>query len=137
MKTLKRQDLLYPELSYQIVGAMFDVFNELGYGYREYFYQKALVARLNELGVSFKEQVKLPLMFRGQQVSWQIADFIIDNKIVVELKKGFRISQNDIDQVVSYLKGADVKLGLLARFSEKGLIYRRILNSDSYIRKNS
>lgn len=126
-KTVKRKDLLYPELSYQTVGALFDVFNELDYGYRELYYQRALSQRLKEIRVPFKEQIRFPLTYRGKQIGWQTADFLIDSKIILELKRGLRISKRDIEQVVAYLEASGAKLGILARFSSKGLIYRRIL----------
>lgn len=130
-KIVRRKDLLYPDLSYKTVGALFDVFNELGYGYREQFYQRAMKERLQELGIPFKEQVRFPLVFRGKQIGWQVVDFLIDDKIVLELKRGSRIAQRDIEQVVSYLQASNKQLGILARFSEKGLIFRRILNTHS------
>ena len=136
--SIRRQDLLYPELSYQVVGAMFDVFNELGYGHREYVYQRALRKRLKELAIPFGEQIRFPLIFRGEQIGWQTVDFLIDGKIILELKRGLRISSRDIEQVNSYLLASKIKLGILARFSSKGLIYRRIINIvDSDIRKDS
>lgn len=107
---------------------MFDVFNELGYGFREYVYQRALCERLTELNIPFRAQVKFPLVFRDKQIGWQVVDFVIDDKIILELKRGLRISKHDIEQVVSYLKGSGMKLGILARFSSGGLSYRRILN---------
>ena len=136
-KELKRKDLLYPELSYRVIGALFDVFNELGYGYRELFYQRALEQRLKELKIPFTRESRLPVVFHDKKIGWQTPDFIIDNKIILELKQGSRLSKKEIEQVTSYLKAGNKKLGILARFSTKGLAYRRVLYMDSYIRKNS
>lgn len=86
-KVLK-QDLLFPELSYLLVGIAFDVFNELGAGHMEKFYQKAYSIALVTKGISFKEQFYSPLFFQGQIIGRQFLDFLIDDKIVIEIKKG-------------------------------------------------
>jgi GxxExxY protein len=61
---LKREDLLYPELSYQIIGVLFEVYNELGYGYQEKYYQKAVGNKFKEINISFKEQVPIKIIFK-------------------------------------------------------------------------
>lgn len=66
MIDLKRKDLVYPELSYQFVGILFDVYNELGFGYSEYHYQKAIAELFREKGVKFQEQVYIPINFKDK-----------------------------------------------------------------------
>lgn len=125
---LRRKDLIYPELSYQITGALFEVFEALGYRYKELHYQRALAKVLKETNIPFKEQVSTPVMFRGEVIGRYIFDFLIDNKIVLEIKRGDNFQHEDIQQVVNYLKSANIKLGILARFSSKGVKTKRILN---------
>ena len=126
-KVLKN-DLLYPELSYQIIGILFEVFNELGYRYKEVSYQKAISLSLKNLGINFQEQVRVPLIFKGVEIGDYIPDFLIDRKVVLEIKRGDYFSQADIKQLLSYLKIMKLKLGILARFSPKGLKFKRIVN---------
>lgn len=135
---LKREDLVHPELSYKIVGILFAVFNELGYGYQEKYYQRAIKNELTTLGINFKEQVSMPIEYRGSNIGRHIYDFLIENKVVIEIKKGDRFSQNDIKQTFAYLRSSGLLLGIIARFSSNGLRFKRIVNlADSYIRKNS
>ena len=136
-KSLQRHDLIYPELSYRIVGVLFSVFNELGYGYKEQYYQRAIAKELKELIISFQEQIMYPIKFKGSTIGKQIFDFLIDNKIILEIKRGDRFSNKDIIQTTGYLRISNLRLAILARFSSKGLKFKRILNLDSYIRNNS
>jgi len=126
---LKRNDLIYPELSYQIVGILFSVFNQLGYGYKEKYYQRAIRNELLSLKIPFQEQISYPISFKDKFIGRQIFDFLIDSKIVLEIKRGDHFSQRDIIQTTGYLKSSELKLGILARFSSKGLKFKRIINS--------
>ena len=128
---LKRKDLVYPDLSYKIIGALFDVFNELGYQYQEKYYQRGIKQLLASLEIPFQEQVVVPLEFKGKVIGRYIFDFMIDNKIILEIKRGDRFSISDIRQVLGYLKRSDLKLGILARFSSSGLRYKRIINFEN------
>src|ERR1039458_8996861 len=96
---LLRDDLIYPELSYQIVGILFSVFNELGYGYKEKYYQRAVSQELDRAGLPFEEQICFPVIFKGEVIGKQFFDFLIDGKVILELKQGNRFSRNDITQV--------------------------------------
>jgi GxxExxY protein len=74
---LRRPDLILPELSYQIVGSLFDVSNELGAGHLERVYQRATARALQERGIAFREQVRIPLQFSNAPVGWYQLDFLI------------------------------------------------------------
>jgi len=126
--TLKRSDIIYPELSYKIIGVLFDVFNQLGYRYQEKYYQKAISNALAELKIPFKEQVQAPIEFKGQIIGRYFYDFLIDGKIILEIKRGDNFSVSDIKQIVAYLERSKLHLGILARFSSRGLKYKRIVN---------
>ena len=118
---LRRDDLIFPELSYKIIGCAYDVFNELGYGHHEKFYQKALAIALKKQGVAFNEQVYTPLKFMNETVGKLFFDFIVEDKIVVELKKSNFYSKTNIDQVNEYLKASKIQLALLINFTSTGV----------------
>ena len=123
-----KKDLLYPELSYELVGCAYDVFNELGFGHHEKYYQKAYAIALQSKKINFKEQVYYSLKFKEKLIGKQFFDFLIDEKIIIELKKDSRFSKNHIDQVLEYLRTANLKLALLINFTRNGVIYKRIIN---------
>lgn len=127
-KIIKRHDLLYPELSYVIVGCAFDVYNSLGSGYHEKYYQKALIEAFNERGVSFQTEISFPLLYKNKIIGRKRLDFLVEGKIIVELKRGNKFSKTHIDQVLEYLKIQRLNLAILINFGSQGVIYKRIVN---------
>ena len=125
---VNRKDLVYPELSYQVMGVLFEVWKELGYGHKEKFYQKAVSQGLKEKDFKFDEQVPAQLLFKNQVVGSYFFDFLVEDKTVLEIKAKNYFSKKDIDQLYSYLKAKNFKLGILAYFSKNGVKYKRILN---------
>jgi len=130
-KKLNRKDILYPELSYKIIGCAFDVYNELGSGHHEKYYQKALAEAFSRSSLEFKEQVNFLLKYQGKNIGRNFLDFLIEGKVVVEIKKGERFSKRNIDQVMEYLNISNLKLGILISFANYGVTFRRIVNFNS------
>lgn len=128
---IKRNDLIYPELSYKIVGCAFDVYNSLGCGHHEKYYQRALTEALKEKKLKTIEQVYYPVVFNGKVVGKIFFDFLIDDKLVVEIKKGNNFSKRHIDQVLEYLKTSKIKLAILINFGSTEVSFKRIINFDS------
>jgi GxxExxY protein len=128
MHELKRNDLLYPELSFKIVGCAFEVHNAMGFGFKESIYQKALSLALKEKGLSFKEQVCFEIKFKEQVLAKRFFDFIIDDKIIVEIKRDDKFSKANIDQTIEYLRTSDLKLAILINFGKEGVVSKRLIN---------
>jgi GxxExxY protein len=129
--SLRKSDIFYPELSYQIVGILFSVYNELGPGHHERHYQRAIAQAIKEAGLNFQEQVSIRIRFRDTYVGRSQLDFIIENKIVLEIKKGNRFSKRHIDQALQYLKDAKLRLAILATFKQEGVVFKRIVNFEA------
>lgn len=127
-KLLKRNDLIYPELSYEIIGSLFNVYKEIGSGHRENYYQRAIAVELKNKKIKFNEQVFIPLTYKKEKIGRLFMDFLIDGLIVLEIKKDEKFSQKHIQQVYDYLKVKNLKLGILANFTKDGVKYKRILN---------
>lgn len=120
--------MVHPELSYKIVGVAFEVYNELGPGHKEKFYQRALALSFRKAGLNFKEQVYCPIKFGDKIVGRYYLDFLIENKIIVELKSGEKFLRQNINQIYSYLQANDLPLGILINFTREGVKFRRIVN---------
>lgn len=125
---LKKEDLVYYDECYKIVGLILAVHNELGYGYDEKTYQKALAESLRINGYHFIEQLYAPVMFGDKVVGRNYFDFLIENIIVVEIKKGDHFSTAHINQLYRYLVSKNLKLGILAYFAPRGVHYKRVVN---------
>lgn len=115
-------------MSYKIIGVVFDVFNELGYGYQEKYYQKAIAKSFNQLGISYKQQVPFMIKFKGEIIGRYFLDFLIEDKIVLEIKKETNFRKHNIKQVIGYLKATSLKLGIIVNFTKDGVKFKRILN---------
>lgn len=126
-----KQDLLHPELSYEIVGCAYKVLDELGKGHMEKVYQKALAVAFKLKGLQYKEQVHYSVKFENEIVGRGFLDFLVEDKIIVELKKEENFSKANIDQVLNYLKLSKLELGILINFTRDGLKFKRIVNIES------
>jgi len=122
------EKIVYKELSYEIVGILYEVYNELGYGFKEIYYEKAIKKCFVEKGIKFKEQIPFKLSFKGEVVGTFYLDFLVDDKIILELKKGNYFSKKNIEQVNEYLKITGKKLAIIANFTPSGVNCKRIIN---------
>jgi GxxExxY protein len=122
------KDIVYPELSYKIVGVCMEVNDSLGSGHKERVYEQAIAQMFEEKGIQYERQVYVPILFHGKTVGAHRLDFLVEHSIVVELKRGDRFVKKDIDQLYQYLRVRDLKLGILIRFSSDGLFFKRVVN---------
>jgi GxxExxY protein len=120
-------ELIYPELSYQIVGILYKVYNQMGGGYQEKYYQQAVKRELFMQKIPYLEQVRTEINYNGKSIGRYYLDFIIDHKIVLELKIAPIFTKRDVMQVLNYLKQCDLKLGILASLNRNNIIFKRIL----------
>ncbi|MEK9180982.1 MAG: GxxExxY protein [Patescibacteria group bacterium] len=123
-----REKLIYPELSYLLMGVLFEVHNKLGTKYQEKHYQRAIEIKLHELKIPFQRELAVKVEFENQPLGDFFIDFVIDHKIILETKQIWRITDNDIKQVLRYLKATGLKLGIIANFKHPRLEFRRVLN---------
>ncbi|MFA4846058.1 MAG: GxxExxY protein [Patescibacteria group bacterium] len=119
---------VYEEVSYRIIGCLYDVYNQLGSGLKEQVYQKAVGLKLSNDGFSFKEQVYVPIMYNGLRVGYRYLDLLVDGKIILELKSGSLFSRQNMDQTNEYLKLTGLQLAILANFSSNGVKIKRLVN---------
>ena len=120
--------VIYPELSYKIYGFCFYVHNKLGRFLNEKQYADALERVLKENKINFIREAPLPPSFPGEKKKRNIPDFIIEDKIIIELKAKPIITKEDYFQMKRYLISYKKKLGLIFNFRQKYLRPKRILN---------
>jgi GxxExxY protein len=120
-------NIIYPDLSYQIMGAIFEVHKRLGPGFLESVYQKALIEELSERGMNVETEKVIDLTYKDKKIGTHRLDLVIEDKVVVELKTAESFSIHHKAQVTSYLKASGYKLGILVNFSKAKVEYRRVL----------
>lgn len=122
------RNLVHKELSFKIVGIIFNVFNKLGYGYQEKYYQRAIGLELDKENLSYIKEKEFKLNYQGKSIGKYFLDFIIENKIVLELKVANAFYPQDIKQVLGYLKASGLQLGILVIITKEGVKYKRLVN---------
>lgn len=115
-------------LSERIIGLAFDVHNKLGPGFIEKIYEKALAYEFEVHKIKFKNQALIKVDYGNIELGSQRTDFIVENKIIIELKSVSEISEIHMAQLISYLKTADKRLGLILNFATKRLEIKRLVN---------
>lgn len=120
--------VIYPDLSYKIVGANFDVYNSLGYGYQEKYYYRAVALALKKRGLRFIAQLYVPIKIGSDKIGHYYLDFLIEDKIILEIKVGDYFNRTNMAQVLAYLKATNKKLAIIVNFTRTGIKFRRILN---------
>lgn len=123
-------ELLFKEETDEILGAFYKVYRTLGYGFLERVYQNALYLELTKRGFSCKAQQPISVHYDGKVVGEYIADILVDNKIILELKAVSELSSDHEKQLINYLKATKIELGLLLNFGERAQVKRKIFTND-------
>jgi len=121
--------LLHGEVTRGIIGAFYDVYNELGYGFAESVYQRALPVALAARGLQSVREVPLCVRFREKVVGDYRADLVVEGKVIVESKVADRILPVHEMQVVNYLRATGITVGLVLNFGPRPTFRRLFLSS--------
>jgi len=121
-------NLIESELSYKIVGFCMAIQNELGKSHKEKYYQRALELDLIKNNIPYKKELKVPLVYGEEKIGYYMLDFLVENKIIIELKSKLNISKTDVKQVLSYLETNNIELGIIINFGREKLETKRIIN---------
>ncbi len=120
-------EIVYKELSYQIMAAVFEVYNTLGFGFLEKVYERALLKELCLRGIPVEAQKEIKVFYKGEEVGTYFADLVVNNEILLELKAVESLSNLHKAQVLNYLKATGFKLGLLINFGRERVQYERLV----------
>ncbi len=121
----KSSKLIYEDLTYKIRGVIFKVYNELGFGHKESVYRKALAIEFNKQEIHHKEEPRLEIKYDGLSVGVYVPDFLVDDKVIIEMKSVDFLPKEAEKQLVYYLKGTSYRLGLLVNFGASKLEIKR------------
>lgn len=122
-------NLLEKELSYKIQGCIFNVSNNYGKGLKENIYQKALAEEFIKAGLNFEQQKRINIysLETGKTLGTYVPDFIIENKIIIEIKASIFTTQQDVNQQRSYLRISIYEIAYLVNFCTEKLDVRRLI----------
>ncbi|WP_291857133.1 GxxExxY protein [Marinilabilia sp.] len=125
---LAQNQILYKDESYKIIGAAFEVHNELGCGFLEAVYQEALEIEFQNRNIPYQREAPLKVNYKGHTLKKEYtADFICYGKIIIETKALCDLNSEHESQVHNYLKATNFKLGILINFGDRSLKHKRIV----------
>jgi GxxExxY protein len=113
-----------------IIKGFYEVYNELGYGFLEKVYHKALLIELLHCGLSCQSQKKIDVFYKGIQIGEYFPDLIVDDSVVLELKAMDSIAPEHEYQLINYLKSTEIEIGLLLNFGKRPEFRRKVFAND-------
>jgi GxxExxY protein len=120
------------DLTYRIIGAAMAVHNQLGPGFKEEIYEKAMFVELNQRNISANSQYPVPVCYEGEQVALFYLDLFVEDQVVVEVKAlCHQLTNDERAQVINYLKATGASVGLLFNLGRQALEYKRIFPGHS------
>jgi GxxExxY protein len=122
-------NLKYEDFTKKIIGAAFEVHKFLGNGFQEVIYQRALALELSHAGLSFEREIEQDIFYKEQEqpIGTRRADFVVEGKMLVELKAIIKLEDVHLAQILNYLKAYRIEEGLLINFGSKSLTFKRLV----------
>lgn len=118
--------VIQDELTYKLIGCAMNVHSTLGNGFQEKIYQRCLAIELKDAGIDFVREVEQSIFYKDFNVGTRRADFVIDSKVVIEIKAVIRLEDAHLAQTKNYLVAYNFDIGLLINFGARSLEYKRI-----------
>lgn len=118
----------YDKLTYKVIGCSMKIHNILGNGFQEVIYQRCLAIELEKEKINFQREKEQAIYYEGIKVGTRKADFVIENKIIVELKAVINLEDLHLVQTKNYLVAYDFPIGLLINFGNQSLQYKKIFH---------
>jgi len=117
------------ELTYKINGCAMSVHNTLGNGFQEVIYQRCLAIELSKAGLGYEREKEQPVFYHGEQVGTRRADFVVEGKVMVELKALINLEDVHLAQAKNYVVAYQLPIGLLINFGSTQLQFKKVFNS--------
>lgn len=122
----------YKDITEKIIGAAFEVHKFLGNGFQEVIYQRALVYEMAKVGLEFNREIKQEIIYKDLEhpIGSRRADFVVENKVLVEIKATKELEDVHLAQVLNYLRAYKLEVGLLINFGSKSMTFKRLVLSN-------
>jgi len=124
---MSRADIIHKDLAYQIVGIAMQVHKELGHGFLEKVFENAMSVLFRKNGLPVQQQHPIAVTYYGEIIGDYIADFLVDGKVIVELKSVDSIRDVHRAQAINYLRATGIELAIILNFGKEKLEYERLV----------
>lgn len=125
------KEKIHDDLTYQIIGCAMKVHSFFGCGFQEIIYQRALAIEFRKTDLDFSRELDMPIYYEGEKIGGRRIDFLVDEKILVELKAVIKMEDAHLAQGLNYLVAYKLEKGLLLNFGSKSLEVKRLLHPSS------
>ena len=126
---MSNKEYKYSDITEKIIGCAMKVHTFLGNGFPEIIYQRSLAIELKQSNLGFNQELEQQIYYNEINIGTRRVDFLIDGKILVELKAVSELTDNHFSQILNYLTAFNLEIGLLINFGERSLKVRRFINS--------
>ena len=123
---------IYNSTTHKIIGCAMSVHNELGNGFQEVIYQRALAIEFKKQDIAYEREVEIPIYYDEISIGTRRVDFLINGEILVELKAISELNNNNYNQIINYLTAYKLEIGLLINFGENKLKFKRFVKTKNY-----
>ena len=130
-----KEEYKYSAITEKVIGCAMKVHNVLGNGFQEVIYQRALAMEMDASDLQYAREVEMPIHHLGQEIGTRRADFLVEGKILVELKALTSLEDVHLAQGLNYLEAYKLEIGLLINFGSKRLEFRRLINERNLRRR--
>ncbi len=132
---MNQQHYKHADITRKIIGAAMKVHSILGNGFQEVIYQRAMVIEMTKIGLDFQRELEMPIYYDSKQIGTRRVDFLVEGKVMLELKAVTALEDVHLAQAINYLEAYGLEVGLLINFGSKSLQFRRLINSKRVNRK--
>lgn len=119
----------YSDITEKIIGCAFRVHNYLGFGFTENIYQRSLQVEFEKEKMQFFREYEIPVIYEKIEVGFRRVDFLVEDKVVVEIKAVVEITDRELAQTLNYLKAFKREIALIINFGEESLKFKRLINN--------
>lgn len=131
MKNMKETDYKYSDITGKIIGSAMTVHSQLGNGFQEVIYQRALAIEMKKRGLNFQRELEMPIFYDEYKIGTRRVDFLVEEKVMVEIKAIIQLEDVHLAQAINYLEAYHLEVGLLINFGAKSLQFKRLIHSQN------
>lgn len=131
-----KEEYKYSDITEKIIGCAMTVHRRMRNGFQELIYHRCLIIEFRKIALSFSNEVELPIFYDNVEVGKRRVDFLVENKVVIEIKAVSELTDTHLAQALNYLESLNLEVGLLLNFGSKSLEVRRLINNKKSFHSN-
>ncbi len=126
---MKEEEYKHSDITRKVIGAAMKVHSTLGNGFQEVIYQRALAIEMGNQGLDFQRELEMPIHYGDEEIGTRRVDFMVEGKVMVELKAVTKLEDVHLAQAINYLEAYKLEIGLLINFGGRSLEFKRLIKS--------